>query len=49
MLSFVNRHRRKLAITTVAVSAGYLAVNYVRSKLTETKERLSSERIAREK
>ncbi|KAK2801694.1 hypothetical protein FQN50_007607 [Emmonsiellopsis sp. PD_5] len=43
-----RRHRNGLAIGVGVVGAGYLAGQYVLSKISEARERMSSERIARE-
>ncbi|KLJ06649.1 hypothetical protein EMPG_17861 [Blastomyces silverae] len=43
-----RRHRNGIAIGVGVVGAGYLAGQYVLSKISETRERMSSERIARE-
>lgn len=44
-----QRHRRSLAIGVGVVGVGYLAGQYVLSKISEARERLSSDRIAKEK
>jgi len=46
---WVRRHRKGLAIGVGIVGAGYLVGQYVLSKISEARERMSSERIAREK
>jgi peroxin-3 len=46
---WVRRHRKGLAIGVGVVGAGYLVGQYVLSKISEARERMSSERIAREK
>lgn len=43
-----QRHRRSLAIGVGVVGVGYLAGQYVLSKISEARERLSSDRIAKE-
>jgi hypothetical protein len=44
-----RRNRKGLAIGAGVLGAGYLAGQYVLSKISEARERMSSERIAREK
>jgi hypothetical protein len=44
-----RRNRKGLAIGAGVIGAGYLAGQYVLSKITEARERMSSDRIAREK
>lgn len=44
-----QRNRKGLAIGAGVVGAGYLAGQYVLSKISEARERMSSDRIAREK
>jgi hypothetical protein len=44
-----RRNRKGLAIGAGIIGAGYLAGQYVLSKITEARERMSSDRIAREK
>ena len=44
-----RRNRKALAITTGLVGVGYLAGQYLLSKISEARERMSSDRIAREK
>ena len=46
---WLRRNRRGLAIGAGVVGAGYLAGQYVLSKISEARERMSSDRIAREK
>lgn len=46
---WVRRNRRGLAIGAGVVGAGYLAGQYVITKISEARERMSSDRIAREK
>ncbi|KAF9890930.1 peroxin [Aspergillus nanangensis] len=43
-----QRNRKSLAIGAGVVSAGYLAGQYALSKISEARERMSSDRIARE-
>ncbi|KAF7173871.1 hypothetical protein CNMCM5623_006121 [Aspergillus felis] len=43
-----RRNRKGLAIGAGIIGAGYLAGQYVLSKITEARERMSSDRIARE-
>ncbi|EEP79535.1 conserved hypothetical protein [Uncinocarpus reesii 1704] len=45
---WLRRHRSGLAIGAGVVGVGYLATQYVFSKISEASERMSSERIARE-
>ncbi|KAL1969004.1 hypothetical protein VTN77DRAFT_838 [Rasamsonia byssochlamydoides] len=45
---WIRRHRKGLAIGVGVVGAGYLVGQYVLSKISEARERMSSERIARE-
>ncbi|OJD14896.1 hypothetical protein AJ78_04812 [Emergomyces pasteurianus Ep9510] len=45
---WLRRHRNGIAIGVGVVGAGYLAAQYVLSKISEARERMSSERIARE-
>lgn len=44
-----QRNRKGLAIGAGVIGAGYLAGQYVLSKISEARERMSSDRIAREK
>jgi len=44
-----QRNRKRLAIGFGVVGAGYLVGQYVLSKISDARERMSSERIAREK
>ncbi|KAH2339518.1 hypothetical protein KXV29_003843 [Aspergillus fumigatus] len=44
-----RRNRKGLAIGAGIIGAGYLAGQYVLSKITEAREQMSSDRIAREK
>jgi hypothetical protein len=44
-----RRNRTSLAIGAGIVGAGYLATQYVVSKVTEARQRMSDERIAKEK
>ncbi|KAI9924421.1 peroxin [Aspergillus wentii] len=45
---WLRRNRRGLAIGAGVVGAGYLAGQYVLSKISEARERMSSDRIAKE-
>ncbi|KAJ5709185.1 hypothetical protein N7493_010519 [Penicillium malachiteum] len=45
---WLKRNRKGLAIGAGVLGAGYLAGQYVISKISETRERMSSDRIARE-
>lgn len=44
-----QRNRKGLAIGAGVLGAGYLAGQYVLTKISEARERMSSDRIAREK
>jgi peroxin-3 len=44
-----RRNRANFAIGAGVLGAGYLATQYVLGKVTETRQRMSDERIAREK
>jgi peroxin-3 len=44
-----RRNRKGLAIGAGVVGVGYLAGQYVLSKISEARERMSSDRIAKEK
>jgi peroxin-3 len=44
-----KRNRTTFAVGASVIGAGYLATQYVVGKLTETRQRLSDDRIAREK
>jgi len=44
-----RRNRKGLAIGAGVIGAGYLAGQYVLTKISEARERMSSDRIAREK
>lgn len=46
---WIRRNRRGLAIGAGVLGAGYLAGQYALNKITEARERMSSDRIAREK
>jgi peroxin-3 len=46
---WLNRHRTPLAIGVGVVGAGYVVTNYVLGKLRDARERMSSDRIAKEK
>ncbi|KAL1835896.1 hypothetical protein VTJ49DRAFT_5908 [Mycothermus thermophilus] len=43
-----NRNRRPIAIAAGVVGAGYVATSYLLSKLRDARERMSSDRIAKE-
>jgi len=47
--TFFRRNRKNFAIGVGLAGAGYLVTNYVLSKLSDARERMSSDRIAREK
>lgn len=47
--NWFKRNRTNFAIATGAIGAGYLAGQYALNKLTETRQRMSEERIAKEK
>jgi peroxin-3 len=44
-----RRNRTTFAVGGAVLGAGYLATQYVLGKLTETRQRMSDERIAKEK
>jgi peroxin-3 len=44
-----QRNRTPIAIGVGVISAGYLATQYVLAKLNDARERMSSDRIAKEK
>lgn len=44
-----QRNRKGLAIGAGVIGAGYMAGQYLISKISEARERMSSDRIAREK
>lgn len=44
-----RRNRSPLAIGVGVVGAGYLATQYVLSRINDARERMSSDRIAKEK
>lgn len=46
---WLRRHRSGIAIGAGVIGVGYLAGQYVLGKISEARERMSSERIAREK
>jgi hypothetical protein len=46
---FIKRNRKNLAVGFGLVGSTYFATNYVLGKLSETREKLASERIAKEK
>lgn len=45
----MRRNRTPLAIGAGVIGAGYVATQYVVSKLNDARERMSSDRIAKEK
>lgn len=47
--NWFKRNRTNFAIAAGAIGAGYLAAQYGLNKLTETRQRMSEERIAKEK
>lgn len=46
---WLRRNRSGIAIGAGVIGVGYLAGQYVLGKISEARERMSSERIAREK
>lgn len=46
---WLRRNRRGLVIGAGVVGAGYLATQYVLNKISEARERMSGDRISREK
>ncbi|KAL9610321.1 MAG: hypothetical protein Q9167_004952 [Letrouitia subvulpina] len=48
MRKWFQRNRTNIAVGTGILSAGYVAGRYVLSKVTETRQRMSEDRIARE-
>jgi peroxin-3 len=46
---WLRRNRTNFAIGAGVLGAGYLATQYVLGKVTETRQRMSDERIAKEK
>lgn len=44
-----RRHRTPIAVGVGIVGAGYVATQYVLAKLNDARERMSSDRIAKEK
>lgn len=44
-----RRHRTPIAIGVGIAGAGYVATQYVLTKLNDARERMSSDRIAKEK
>lgn len=46
---WLRRYRTPMAIGLGVVGVGYVATKYVLSKITDARERMSSDRIAREK
>ena len=47
--NWVKRNRTNFAIGAGVLGVGYVATQYVLGKVTETRQRLSDERIAKEK
>jgi peroxin-3 len=47
--NWFKRNRANFAIGAGVIGAGYVATQYVLGKLTETRQRMSDDRIAREK
>jgi peroxin-3 len=47
--NFFKRNRTNLAIGVGLAGAGYLAVQYIGTKLSEARSRMMSDRVAREK
>jgi hypothetical protein len=47
--NWFKRNRTNFAIAAGAIGTGYLAGQYALNKLTETRQRMSEERIAKEK
>lgn len=47
--SWFNRNRTNFAIGAGVIGAGYMAGQYVLGKITETRQRMSDDRIAKEK
>ncbi|KAI5290255.1 peroxin, partial [Ascosphaera atra] len=45
---WLRRHRTPVAIGVGVIGAGYIAGQYVMNKISETRERFTSERTARE-
>lgn len=46
---WVRRNRTPFAVAVGVVGVGYVATQYVLNKISEARERMSSDRIAREK
>lgn len=46
---FLRRNRTNIFVGAGIAATGYLAVNYITSKITDAKSRMQSERVAREK
>lgn len=46
---WLRRNRTPLAIGAGVVGVGYIATNYVLGKISDARERMSSDRIAKEK
>ena len=44
-----NRNRTPIAVGAGLIGAGYVVTRYVASKLNDARERMSSDRIAKEK
>lgn len=44
-----RRNRTPIAISVGVVGAGYVVTNYILNKLNDARERMSSDRIAKEK
>jgi len=47
--NWLRRNRTAVAVSAGVLGAGYLAGQYVLGKLSEARQRMSDERIAREK
>lgn len=47
--NWLKRNRTNFAIGAGVIGAGYLVGQYALNKLTETRQRMSEERIAKEK
>jgi peroxin-3 len=46
---WLRNHRTPIAIGVGIIGAGYVATNYVLNKINDARERMSSDRIAKEK
>lgn len=46
---WLRRHRTKFAIGIGVIGVGYVAGQYIVNKITEARERMTSDRIAKEK